>query len=251
MESEATQSNNSIPAPPPIILPGPTLELMNKYVKGFSPQHGYHISIGRSSVQKKQRSKDPTKESKSLKINCPFTLKARYNSTDQTWTVVHVNITHNHQPNADIKLQSTNTPQILTLPTSQPSTASHNDLNAELALRTLGCADIQPKSPTCELTPSSTSEPTVNSFIKICHSRLLGMTVEHQKELMHQIDSLFRQIHTSEPNTAIDIDTNNKQVNNAEDTPTRQFVGPPNHPSPLVGSKSESDKHIYVLSRIP
>lgn len=104
-----------IPAPPPITLPGPDQKSMTDYVKAFAPQHGYLISIGRSWRGKglsqyrchrsglPESSKDPTKLSKSLKIDCPFKLKAQFSSSKNTWTLSHININHNHEPNFDIQ----------------------------------------------------------------------------------------------------------------------------------------------------
>ncbi|EGG09140.1 uncharacterized protein MELLADRAFT_104444 [Melampsora larici-populina 98AG31] len=244
--------HNTIPAPPPITLPGPTLELMNKYVKEFSPQHGYLISIGRSSVKKKpncryrchrsglpEAVKDSTKELKSLKIDCPFLLKARYNSVKQSWTLTHVNTTHNHPPNPDIQLQYTpaqafNPPVNATIPIPQPSTSSHKDHDdATLVLGTLGQADTQPtlhlNSPTRVTSTSNphiphTSEPMVDLFVSMFRPRLLALSVDQQKKLSIKsiiYFSTFTMIppdgHQSEPSedTPHPETSTNKQVDHA------------------------------------
>ncbi|EGG01665.1 uncharacterized protein MELLADRAFT_66869 [Melampsora larici-populina 98AG31] len=132
--------NTTIPAPPPITLPGPTLDSMNNYVKAFAPPHGYLISIGRSSLVQKpfcnyrshrgglpEASKDPTKESKSLKMECPFNLKARYSPSTQMWTLSHIVTNHNHDPNFDIQRQ----------PTAQTS-SNPSEIDVNTFLRSLG-----------------------------------------------------------------------------------------------------------------
>jgi hypothetical protein len=160
--------NNNIPAPPPTTLPGPTLESMNNYVKGFAPQHGYLISIGRSSLVKKpfcnyrchrgglpEISKDPTKESKSIKIQCPFKLKARYSSSTQTWILSHIETRHNHPPNFDIQPQ-----------------------------------------PAPQLT-SITPEVEVDTFISSLGQRIKALSVEEQHNIIASINNLFETVNKS------------------------------------------------------
>ncbi|EGG04561.1 uncharacterized protein MELLADRAFT_108186 [Melampsora larici-populina 98AG31] len=111
-----------MPAPPEICLPGTrdpldpkTREHMDRYVKSFAAPHGYLISVGKSYVSKGRctyrchrggfckTSNDTAKTSKSLKIQCPFELKAKLDTEHRYWTLSHINTSHNHPPNFELE----------------------------------------------------------------------------------------------------------------------------------------------------
>lgn len=223
---------------------------MNEYVKEFSPQHGYHISIGRSSFKKKKQckyichrsglpeiAKDSTKDSKSLKIGCPFTLKARYNSTNESWSLSHVNTNHNHPPNPVIRdefiqAQSFKPPINTTVTISKPSTASHHDDDAAFVTKTLGRSGSQLttllNSPTCATStlnppPPVTSEPMIDSFVSKFGQQLRALPIENQRKLIDQINDLFMKFQNSESDTTITINTNGPNVSYKTDSDSHSF----------------------------
>ncbi|EGG01525.1 uncharacterized protein MELLADRAFT_110868 [Melampsora larici-populina 98AG31] len=199
------KGSHNIPAPPRKSLPGPTLKSMNDYVKDFAPQHGYLISIHQSSLTKKpfctylchrsglpELSKDdPTKETKSLKINCPFKLKARYNASTVLWTLSHVNIKHNHPPNLNLQ------------PPQPPATLSIQSLHAESTSAPL--IDSTPIS----LDPSSLDEdktllPTskVELFLTSFGSRIRALSIKQQQDVIIKIENILLNAHEFKVNPA-------------------------------------------------
>ncbi|KAH9812738.1 hypothetical protein DFH28DRAFT_898555, partial [Melampsora americana] len=106
---------NNIPAPPHITILGDH-QKMKEFVKAFAPPHGYLISVQKSYLVKglcnyvchrggvPETIKDESKESKSLKINCPFKLKAKLNRGHNSWTLHLIDTKHNHPPNFDLEI---------------------------------------------------------------------------------------------------------------------------------------------------
>ncbi|EGG00299.1 uncharacterized protein MELLADRAFT_67926 [Melampsora larici-populina 98AG31] len=190
MESPETNTpNTDIPAPPPITtLNNVKRESMNQYVKNFATQHGYIISIRNSSIARTsikyvchcsglpRATKQPPKEStsKSLKINCPFQLKAKYNPENQSWTLSHLNTTHNHPPNLNI--QPSIEPHVIQPSIELISTISDNPDLKETQL---------------DSTQTQTAHITTHSFIHTFSQRILALSVEQQQLLFVQIDNLL------------------------------------------------------------
>ncbi|EGG00024.1 uncharacterized protein MELLADRAFT_93851 [Melampsora larici-populina 98AG31] len=117
---------NVFPAPPEVDIKGDRKK-MDDYVKDFVLSHGYKISIRHSSTDKCNichyhchrgglphkpkpntsttssitTDEKPSRASRSIKIQCPFHLTAKYNPTTDVWRLTHVQIGHNHEAMSD------------------------------------------------------------------------------------------------------------------------------------------------------
>lgn len=115
---------NVFPVPPEVKIPGDR-SLMDNYVKEFVPHHGYKIIIGHSSSKNCNivhydchrggkphppkpkitgttpdlvSAPKPLTVTRSIKIQCPFRLTAKFDSDSNAWCLTHVQLGHNHEP---------------------------------------------------------------------------------------------------------------------------------------------------------
>ncbi|EGG12904.1 uncharacterized protein MELLADRAFT_87237 [Melampsora larici-populina 98AG31] len=168
-----------IPAPPPISLPGQQSS-MKQCLKEFAPHHGYLISIGPLDIKKNiykyrchrsglpELAKDPSKGSKSLKINCPFDLKVTFKNG--LWMLSHVNINHNHPPNFDLRPPQHPTPPIKI------------------------SEDIKTVNNSQSAVDKDQIVTQVDTFLSLIGPRIKSLSAEQQKEVVLQIDKLLTRV---------------------------------------------------------
>ncbi|EGG12984.1 uncharacterized protein MELLADRAFT_87117 [Melampsora larici-populina 98AG31] len=218
-----TTSNTQLPMPlPPIIttLPDPDPKVtepfdhrkqLNKYVKEFAPQHGYGIIIGHSgrdphlyckyqchcsgkpakpkvkpgADQASKTETEPPKKSRSIKIECPFEMKACFDHEKRTWTLHHKISHHNHEPmEMVIPLLTTSIPTTSTIPTTQ-----------------------QPQGP--EASPEINQkhpQTTIQSQLLSINNRILTLEPHQQDELVKSIHKLLDLVLCSSPEGKIPND---------------------------------------------
>ncbi|EGF97746.1 uncharacterized protein MELLADRAFT_84499 [Melampsora larici-populina 98AG31] len=209
-----TTSNTIFPMPPPPLIttlpdPNPLVtkpfdhrKQLDKFVKEFAPQHGYGIIIGhsgrdpnlyckyqchRSGKPAKPKARigvdhvtkiesEPPKKSRSIKIGCPFEMRACFDHQRQTWTLVHKISHHNHEPMEIVipvitTIISTSSIQQTTPTTEQPQAreASHES-------------------------KETTPETSIQSQLVSINEQILSMEAPQQDEMIKSIRKLLNSV---------------------------------------------------------
>ncbi|EGG11549.1 uncharacterized protein MELLADRAFT_91133 [Melampsora larici-populina 98AG31] len=188
-----------LPPPPISTLPNPDPNVtepfdhrkqLDNFVKEFAPHQGYGIIIGHSGrdphlyckyechrggkpAKRKGQTDatecDPPKKTRSIKIGCPFKMKATFHRERRTWTLHHENTYHNHGP-MEMEILDI-TPSIA--PTSLPK--NEQPLSLE--------SSHEPKNVPLE--------PSVQSKLLLINNRILSMTACQQEEIVQSIHQLL------------------------------------------------------------
>ncbi|EGF99571.1 uncharacterized protein MELLADRAFT_112636 [Melampsora larici-populina 98AG31] len=190
-----TPSSLMLPPPPISTLPDPNpmvtepfeqRKQLDNFVKEFAPHQGYGIIIGHSGRdpylyckydchcggkpakrkgQTDSNECDPPKKTRSIKIGCPFKMKATFHKERRTWTLHHENTYHNHGP------------MEMEIPDITSSIAPTSFPKAEQTL------DLDPSHK-----PIDTS---LQSQLLSISNRILSMTASQQDEIIQSIHKLL------------------------------------------------------------
>ncbi|KAH9808053.1 hypothetical protein DFH28DRAFT_1137036 [Melampsora americana] len=193
-----TPSSTMLPPPPISTLPDPNpmvtepfehRKQLDTFVKEFAPHQGYGIIIGHSGRdphlyckyechrggkpakrkgQTDSNKCDSPKKTRSIKIGCPFKMKATFNRERRTWTLHHENTYHNHGP------------MNMEIPDITPSIAPTSFPKAE---QTLALDPSHQKNVVLDT--------SIQSQLLSINNRILTMTPSQQNEIIQSIHKLL------------------------------------------------------------
>lgn len=261
-----------LPAPPEIEIftTDGKRDDMDNYVQDFGAyKHGYNIRKGNSYTglichYHCHRGGYPpvvegrTKPTRSLRIGCQFKLTARINQEKKTWSLIHIHLGHNHQPDHTVKPRKrqlkpnpskTQPKPIHTLEpdttstTLEPHTTTNHSDNTHSNSNKPG-QDLPSALPSCEI-ESSTPRDHHTRLAQHHNNNSIQATISHVSARLETMSPTTRQKKIEQINCII----NEPSISGLEGNVSQMPKSPDVAPEIMAEERTVSVFNVYIFNQ--